>query len=459
MRLPLVIVYALSAAALGATAAAAPHAEIENGFQATREGYLSVPMPSGFQVEPTELDGPVFADARGRTLYQWPTKTLDKGTAGDPKDSTSVCDNQRLTESVDLIEGYPAGLQLPDLDKRQSCAEVWPPVLASENSKPVGKWTIVDRKDGSKQWTYDGFPLYTSSLDRQPGDVFGATKLMFNDVFAPREPVGPPPNVPAGFRVYQATSGRPLVNSANFSVYYSDRDGPNKSNCDSGCLESWAPVLAPELARSHGEWSVIERSPGVKQWALRKKPLYTHIADRSYRSLEGSDEPGWHNVYMQPMPSPPKGFTIQGTTAGEVLADAHGRTIYIYKCIDDSRDLLGCDHPKATQVYRLAICGAGDPVKCLEMFPPILAPKDAKSDSRSWSVMDIDPHTGHLAAPGQADALHIWVFRDRPVYTYVGDHQPGDVTGDAYGEDRGQRNGYKAFWLRDEFWTNTRNRD
>ena len=45
-------------------------------------------------------------------------------------------------------------------------------------------------------------------------------------------------------------------------------------------------------------------------------------------------------------------------------------------------------------------------------------------------------------------------FRDRPVYTYAGDREPGDANGDAYGEFNGYRNGFKAFWLRDDFRNN-----
>ena len=33
------------------------------------EDYVHVPMPPHFRVEATELDGPVFADPSGRTLY------------------------------------------------------------------------------------------------------------------------------------------------------------------------------------------------------------------------------------------------------------------------------------------------------------------------------------------------------------------------------------------------------
>jgi predicted lipoprotein with Yx(FWY)xxD motif len=53
------------------------------------------------------------------------------------------------------------------------CAKAWPPFVASADAKPEGKWTIVDRTDGTKMWAYDGKPLYTFVKDKKPGDVAG----------------------------------------------------------------------------------------------------------------------------------------------------------------------------------------------------------------------------------------------------------------------------------------------
>ena len=69
--------------------------------------------------------------------------------------------------------------------------------------------------------------------------------------------------------------------------------------------------------------------------------------------------------------------------------------------------------------------------------------------------MSIDPRTGHKAAPEQAGAIRVWAYRDRPVYTFGGDAAPGDVNGAGTGEWRGQRNGLKAFWIRDDFMQGT----
>jgi predicted lipoprotein with Yx(FWY)xxD motif len=418
------------------------------------EAYVHVPMPPQFQVVATELDGPVFADARGHTLYKWPFKQMRVGDTGDPLDA-STCTNVKTTVNSGYMSPYPPGLILPDLDARLSCLQAWPPVLAPAGAKAVGKWTIISREDGRRQWAYDGHALYTSILDRRPGDVLGGDTLRLGgdngDDPAKRVPIQPPPDIPSGFSVSTARLGRLLETDAHFSVYMSDRDGPDRSNCDAVCTKIWIPMLAAQSAHPHGEWSVFERSPGVLQWAFRKHPLYRYALDGDAGSYQGSDVPGWHNVFTQRAPAPPAGFTVQNTTSGQVLADSHGKTIYIYSCGDDALDQLGCDPPTQTQAYRLAMCGGGDSERCVKTFPYVLAARGAKSSSHAWSVISIDPNTGRFAAPGQRDALSVWAYRDRPVYTYAGDRRPGDTYADGIGEFQGEREGFKAFWLRDDF--------
>jgi predicted lipoprotein with Yx(FWY)xxD motif len=419
------------------------------------EAYIPAELPVGIQIEPTELEGPVFADASGRTLYRWPQKNLRNGNAGDPT-GTSFCTSVKTTVNAGLMSPYPAGLTLPDLDSRPACTVAWPPATVAVGAKPVGRWTIIQRKDGIKQWAYDEAPLYTSQLDQQPGDVFGGSaRSSGGDGPATREPVGPAPDVPPGFGVKTTSVGRLLVTERQLSVYVSDRDGPDKSACDTECSKAWIPMAAPAAGKPHGEWTTFLRPDGTRQWAFRHQALYRYALDRHPYSLEGTDIAGWHNVYTQRAPDPPAGFTVQDTTAGQVLADARGMTIYLFRCGDDAEDQLGCDHPTTTQAYRFAFCGGGDVARCLRSFPYVLAPPNAVAKSRSWRVVDIDPQTGRFAEPGQQGSVHVWAYRDRPVYTYTGDRQPGDVNADSHGEFRGERNGFNAFWIRDDYFGRT----
>ncbi|MBX7197761.1 MAG: hypothetical protein K1X51_00120 [Rhodospirillaceae bacterium] len=438
----------LAAAVAGGTGIAA---ETKNSVL---EAYVHEPMPSIVQVVGTEMDGPVFADSRGHTLYVF-GGGRDRGGyggGGDPKDKSN-CHTTVDKVTTGNMAPWPAGMELPDLATRKSCAEVWPPLYAADDAKPVGNWSIITRDDGKKQWAFDHKAVYTSTLDQRQGDVNGGGYLHAQGASGTvRTPISPREDLPAQFDVESMPTGRMLTLVDGFSVYTWDKDGPNKSNCDGACLAQWKPVLAAATApQVHGDWAIIARSPGVFQWTYRKKPLYALNGDQQKRSFHGADIPGWHNVYTTPGPAFPKGFTVQRNPGGDVLADASGKTIYIFNCIEDAADQQACDHPTTTQQYRWAICGGFDVKKCNADFPYVVADKNAKSTSQIWGVKDVDPTTGRYVDPGTPGSVHVWTFRDRPLYTFARDTAPGDVRANAWGEGNGWRNGFHAFWVREEF--------
>ena len=53
------------------------------------------------------------------------------------------------------------------------CATNWPPLMAAAGAKAEGKYSVITRADGSKQWAYKGKPLYASIKDKKPGDITG----------------------------------------------------------------------------------------------------------------------------------------------------------------------------------------------------------------------------------------------------------------------------------------------
>ncbi len=414
------------------------------------EAWIPEPLPPGFRVESSPMDGPVFADPAGKTLYRWPFRVMRNGVTGDPR-GESACTGERSTRSAGLMSPYPGGLVLPELDTRPACTDVWPPAIAGEDATPVGKWSVILRKDGRRQWAYDGAALYTSVLDRAPGDVLGGDKPeQRGDSPAVREPVGPALDLPPGFVVNTTLRGRMLLTERGFTVYTSDEDRGGRPRCSGECAQQWHPLAAPASGRARGDWRIVERADGERQWVFRGRPLYRHLGDTRVRSLEGTDVPGWRAVYLREIPLPP-GFTVQETSAGLVLADARGKTVYTYACGDDAPDQLGCDHPSESQVYRLGLCGGGSAERCLQNFPYVIASGKARSATRLWRVVEIDPRTGHFAPPGARDALRVWAFRDRPVFTFAGDRAPGDANAEALGEFQSDRTGYKAFWLRTDF--------
>src|SRR5690606_26217371 len=155
------------------------------------------------------------------------------------------------------------------------------------------------------------------------------------DAPAIRIPIQPPPQVPPGFEVKTTVLGRMLVTDKGWSVYAYEKDTATKAACTGECLRDWKPLLAPLTAREQGSWTLLQRAPGGRQWVFRGKPLYTYEKAPDSWSVIGSDVPGWSNVYTQMAPPPPAEFTVQDTLQGQVLADANGKTVYLYNCTDD----------------------------------------------------------------------------------------------------------------------------
>ena len=419
------------------------------------ENYVPEPMPDGIQVVVTELAGPVFADAAGHTLYRWPAQNTRNARVAGENPGVPACYDTRYRETEGLFQPYPAGNILPEVDTRATCTRHWPPMYAADAAKPIGNFTIVSRTDGKKQWAYKGFALYTSHLDQKPGETNGGDHRRGWDISAegaPRRPAGPASAIPPQFAVDEKRLGRLLVTVKGASVYGFDKDSPTKSTCTERCLEEWNPVLAPEVAIPPKDWTILIRPNGQRQWVFRGQPLYTHEVDSKNGSYEGSDVSGWHNVFLQRAPAPPGPFKVVPSVSGLVLADARGKTIYLYYCVEDTPDALFCDSPDTAQDYRLSVCGGNDASRCLKQFPYVIADKGARSDNLSWGTLDIDPKTGHVAAKG-AESLHVWAFRGRPIYTFADDRESGDVNADNWGQEHGNRNGFKAFWVREDFDT------
>lgn len=82
-------------------------------------------------------------------------------------------------------------------------------------------------------------------------------------------------------------------------LYISDRDPPGRSVCNLGCSTQWIPVVAPDDARPIGDWSIVIRDGGRKQWALKGKPVYTRIHDIPDAPTGDGHQGTWH--VLKPM--------------------------------------------------------------------------------------------------------------------------------------------------------------
>jgi predicted lipoprotein with Yx(FWY)xxD motif len=88
-----------------------------------------------------------------------------------------------------------------------------------------------------------------------------------------------------------------MVDSQGFTLYSFDRDGKGKSNCNDACAAAWPPAEVPGGAKPTGDFSIVTREDGSKQWAFQGMPLYRFAGDKKPGDATGDKQGGvWHVV-------------------------------------------------------------------------------------------------------------------------------------------------------------------
>jgi predicted lipoprotein with Yx(FWY)xxD motif len=77
-----------------------------------------------------------------------------------------------------------------------------------------------------------------------------------------------------GSNASQAIAKTAFADANGRTLYTYDKDAPGVSNCVGECTAAFQPLAAPADAKVAGDWSVIVRDDGAKQWAHEGQPLY-----------------------------------------------------------------------------------------------------------------------------------------------------------------------------------------
>ncbi len=91
------------------------------------------------------------------------------------------------------------------------------------------------------------------------------------------------------------------------------------------------------------------------------------------------------------------GIMTGDSSLGPVLTDANGMTLYIF---DKDKDGVSACYDE-----------------CAANWPPLMAPEGAKAE-------------GDYGITERKDDTYQWTYKGMPLYTWVKDTKPGDVTGD-----------------------------
>lgn len=93
-----------------------------------------------------------------------------------------------------------------------------------------------------------------------------------------------------------SAKGKVLTNESGMTLYVFDKDSGGKSACNGPCAGNWPPLMATAAAMAMGDYTVVSRDDGSKQWAFKGKPLYTWKNDKKPGDITGDGflNGAWH---------------------------------------------------------------------------------------------------------------------------------------------------------------------
>ncbi|MGE5538520.1 MAG: hypothetical protein ACM30I_07865 [Gemmatimonas sp.] len=108
----------------------------------------------------------------------------------------------------------------------------------------------------------------------------------------------PPMVGPEGPRIETSGAAGPrLVDRAGMTLYTYDGDQPDTPYCASLCALSHPALEAREGEQSRGDFTIVRRASGARQWQYKHAPLYGYVWDAKPGEAKGDGEDGvWHTA-------------------------------------------------------------------------------------------------------------------------------------------------------------------
>ena len=92
----------------------------------------------------------------------------------------------------------------------------------------------------------------------------------------------------------ETSKGKAWVDAKGMTLYTFDKDVAGKSNCNGDCATEWPPLPVAADGKAAGDWTIVVRDDGSKQWALKGKPLYLWIKDTKPGDATGDGLDDFH---------------------------------------------------------------------------------------------------------------------------------------------------------------------
>lgn len=345
---PVIVVFAALAAA---AAAAGPVSAAQGG--PSRASVVSPAAGSGARVvvrASASRYGPVLVTGSGLALY---------GFSGDAF-PFSVKNPPQFQIDCTALNTSPSGLP---------CTTPWPPLLATgrlvagPGVRRAGLGTVT--RDGVKQVTYFGQPLYTFVGDTTAGQVNGENVAAFKGVFWLVSPDGRPDPGAATVQTEVSPNGVVLAGATAGgtwrSLYRLTFDPPRSTTCTGACTAIWPPLLTSRAPRPgtgvrRSLLGVLRRPGGSLQVTYAGHPLYRFAFDLGAGAasgltngedlLDSVQDGAWYTVSPQGTPDPGTAtIGSEPSAGGQILSVTSGFTglpVTLYAFTADTASSSAC---------------------------------------------------------------------------------------------------------------------
>lgn len=326
------------------------------------------------------------------------------------------------------------------VDSGTSSDENFQPVLANENATAFDDWSLITYQN-ARQWAYQSKPLYTWALEEEPGQIATNFALYGPGPNGPapmsentRGALMPPANwhvarytpaasadLPDGFdlRLIDSAEGAILTNFEGFSLYRFTESQNQENACSNNeCYEKWAPVAAPALAIGLGEFSVIDRNDGSRQWAFRGQALFRYKGDLLPGDVNGNSPGESMQLALLKENHTPPGVKISAQAGYGDIFTLNGQTLYFGSAFEKywgGRNLRGSFEIAYFKGKRLGGDACVDE-ECLKTWQPFAADSNAQSNG-FWEVIT------------RRDGSRQWAYKGFALYTNASDETPGQMRG------------------------------
>ena len=89
------------------------------------------------------------------------------------------------------------------------------------------------------------------------------------------------------------SKGKAWTDAKGMTLYTFEKDTATKSNCNGECAVEWPPLAVAADGKADGDWTIVTRDDGSKQWALKGKLLNLWIKDERPGDATGEGPDGF----------------------------------------------------------------------------------------------------------------------------------------------------------------------